>query len=60
MRTVDGDKQLALPQPLIFRLQYVPVPPKGKRLPRTAHGWDVPLGSREAAKPNPGMCSGSA
>lgn len=57
MRTVDDDELLALPLQLIFKLQYVPVPPKGRRLPGAAHGWDVPLGSREAAKPNPGMFS---
>lgn len=59
VRTVDDDELLALPQQLVFKLQYVPVPPKGRRLPGTAE-WDVPLGTSEAVKPNPDMCSGSA
>lgn len=50
VRTVDGEELLALPQQLIFKLQYVSVPSKGRRLPGTADGWDVPLGNGEAAK----------
>lgn len=59
VRAVDDDELLALPQQLVFNLQYVPVPPKGRRLPGTAR-WDVPLGTSEAVKPNLDMCSGSA